>query len=148
LLGKQPLFLNNSHSVIATSHVSIPILAWQNAKNWHKLVVSLKPDEHFHWVMADPFSTQGKFALCLSGESMWPQFQENTLLLVDPDRTPQNRDFIIAYIKKREEIIFRQFIVEEKYRFLKAINPMFPAIQLEDEDTIIGVIIQTRKNYS
>lgn len=148
LLGKQPLFLNNSHSIIAAPHASIPVIEWQNAKNWKKFTASLKPDEYFNWVMVDPSSTQGKFALCLKSESMWPQFQENTLLLIDPERKAQNRDFILAYIKKRDEIIFRQLIVEEKYRFLKAVNTIFPVIQLEEYDTIIGVIIQTRKNYT
>jgi SOS-response transcriptional repressor LexA len=148
LLGKQPLFSNNNHSIIAAPHASIPVIEWQNAKNWQEFALSLKPDKHFNWVMVDPSSTQGKFALCLKGESMWPQFQENTLLLIDPDRKPENRDFILAYIKKRDEIVFRQLIVEEKYRFLKAVNTIFPVIQLEEHDIIVGIIIQTRKNYN
>ncbi len=148
LLGKQPLFLDNNQSIIANAHTSIPVIEWKETKDWEKVINQLKPDGHFDWVMVDPSIDQGRFAIRVNGESMWPQFQTNTILIIAPEKEAKNRDFVIAYIKKNDEIVFRQLIVEDRYKFLKAINNIFPTIQFEDSDKIIGVVIQTRKNYS
>jgi len=148
LLGKQPLFLDSNQSRVAKPHISIPIIEWEAAKSWKKVVSQLKPDMHFDWVMIDPSIDQGKFAICVQGESMWPQFQLNSILVIAPERGAKNRDFVIVHLKKDNEIIFRQLIIENQYKFLKAINSIFPTIQLDNDDKIIGVVIQTRKNYS
>ncbi|HLB43182.1 MAG TPA: XRE family transcriptional regulator [Gammaproteobacteria bacterium] len=147
LLGKQPLFLDNKESIITISHLSIPIITWEETKNWEGIINKLKPDNHFDWVMVDPAIERGKFAIRVDGESMWPQFQTNTILIMVPEKEAKNRDFVIAYIKKSDEVVFRQLIVEGKYKFLKAINTIFPTIQLEDTDKIIGIVIQTRKDF-
>ena len=146
LLGKQPLFDNTGLSTKSRSYTSIPIIEWNDINNWEQVLESIKPDNHFSWILTDPNIDDGKFALTVKGESMWPQFQENTILIADPTRKPKNRDFVVVYIKKNDEILFRQLIVEGKYRFIKAINKMFPTIQLQDCDKVIGVIIQTRNN--
>ena len=147
LLGKQPLYFDSNQTIIATKHSSIPLVDLKETINWKELINRLKPDEHFDWIMVDPSIDEGKFALRVKGESMWPQFQENTILIIDPKKEAKNRDFIIAHIKKNDEIIFRQLIIEDRYRFLKAINNIFPTIQLDDQDKIIGIVIQIRKSY-
>lgn len=147
LLGKQPLFLGANQSMIATVDTSLPIIDWNQAENWQEVVSRLKPDNHFNWTIADPSHKKGSFALRLNGESMWPQFQEKTILIIEPTEQVKNKDFVIAYIKKNDEIIFRQLTLEGKYKFLKAFNPMFPTIQMGDEDKIIGVVIQTKNTY-
>lgn len=147
LLGKQPLFLDENKAIVASNHALIPIIEWRGAKNWETIVSELKPEGHFDWVMIDPSIDHGKFAIRVNGESMWPQFQTNTILIIAPEREPKNRDYVIAYLKKNDDVVFRQLIVEDKYKFLKAINNIFPTIQFESCDRIIGVVIQTRKNY-
>jgi SOS-response transcriptional repressor LexA len=147
LLGVQPLFLDNTHS-IANSHTSIPIIEWKETQDWEKVIAQLKPDGHFDWVMVDPSIDQGKFAIRVNGESMWPQFQTNTILIIAPEKKAKNRDFVIAYVKRNDEVVFRQLIVEGRYKFLKAINNIFPTIEFEESDKIVGVVIQTRKNFS
>lgn len=147
LLGKQPLYIGLNHSVIATQQTSIPIIDLDKSKQWEDIISSLKPDTHFDWIMVDPSIDEGKFAIRIHGESMWPQFQANTILILSPEKEAKNRDFVIAYIKKNNEMVFRQYIVEDRYKFLKAINNIFPTIQLDESDKIIGVVIQTRQTY-
>lgn len=148
LLGKQPLFLDDNKALILNNHISIPIIAWKETKDWENVINQLKPDRHFDWITIDPSVDQAKFAIRINGESMWPQFQTNTILIIAPEKKEKNKDFVIAYIKKSDEIVFRQLIVEDRYKFLKAINNIFPTIQFEDSDKIIGVVIQTRNHYS
>lgn len=148
LLGKQPLF-HHAKSVVSTgSYNSIPIIEWNNLNKWERMLQNIKPDNHFDWILTDPNIATGKFALRVKGDAMWPQFQENTILIIDPTHEEKNRDFVIIYLKKNNEILFRQLVIEGKYKFVKAINDIFPAIQLQESDKIIGVVIQTRNNLT
>lgn len=147
LLGKQPLVRENTRHYFYPNS-SIPIIDWFQAKEWQKYVNHLKPVHHSDWVMVDSHSNQGKFALRVIGESMWPQFQVGTILIVDPNKDTRNRDFCIVYIDRNDEVIFRQFITEGKYSFLKPINDIFPTLEVRKEDKMIGTIIQTRNSYN
>ncbi|OGT26023.1 MAG: hypothetical protein A3I77_02890 [Gammaproteobacteria bacterium RIFCSPLOWO2_02_FULL_42_14] len=148
LLGNQPIFQHTGSSILTGSYTSIPIIEWDNVNNWNRILQSVKPDNHFDWILTDPNIEVGQFALRVKGDSMWPQFQENTILIVDPTREQKNRDFVVVHIKKSNEILFRQLIIDGKYKFIKAINDIFPTIQLQDADKIIGVVIQTRNNLT
>lgn len=146
LLGKQPLFTHTNSEALTSTYISIPVIEWECANNWENTLHKTKPDNHFDWILTDPNIEIGKFALRVKGDSMWPQFQENTVLIIDPTREQKNRDFVVVYIKKSDEILFRQLLIEGKNKFLKAINDIFPTIQLQASDKIIGIVIQTRNN--
>jgi SOS-response transcriptional repressor LexA len=147
LMGKQPLISNENNLLINTNSTLIPIIELHNAKNWEKKITKLTTKIHNKWLIINPTLDEGKFAVCINADSMWPQFQVNTLLIISPNKEAKNRDFVIAHLKINDEIVFRQLIVENKNKFLKAINDMFPIIKLSSTDKIIGVITQTRKNY-
>lgn len=146
LLGKQPLFSNNNQKIIADVNKSLPILHWKDVQNWEKTIDLLKTKNHLDWITLDS-NEKGSFALKVFGESMWPQFQENTILIIDPTRAVKNRDFVVVYIKKNKEIVFRQLIIDGTYKLLKAVNTIFPIIEIDPSDKIIGVVIQTRNCY-
>ena len=147
LLGKQRVMKGNEQSTVVNTQSFIPIIEWNEAKNWENAICLYDPNRCLNWIMLDSVIEQGRFALQVNGESMWPQFQDNTVLIVAPKVTAKSRDFVVVYIKNREEIVFRQLILEGGYVFLKAINNIFPVIQLDKADKIIGVVIQTRKNF-
>ncbi len=77
---------------------------------------------------------------------MFPQFYENTILIIDTNQAPKNRDFVIAYCHDNKETLFRQLIVDGSYKFLKPINTIFPTLQIKELDQIIGLVVQSRNN--
>ncbi len=79
---------------------------------------------------------------------MWPNFEIGTLLIIDPEKKPINRSFVLTHIHDRDEIIFRQLIIDGQYKILKALNPIFPSIEVQSNDKIIGSVIETRCNYN
>lgn len=147
LLGKQPLLINNCQNLFKTTNIELPIIDWTKATKWEVQIQNLNHENHFDWVMIDPSIETGLFALKVQGESMWPQFAENTVLIIDPKKQAKNKDFVIVYIKQSDEIFFRQLIIEGKYKFLKAINVIFPTISIGSDDIIIGVVLQARNDY-
>lgn len=137
LLGVKPILLEKEQAPTTM----IPLLDWDETKNWAAAVAAFYP------MVIHSESVQADFALTFKGESMAPQFQEPTLLLVSTTRPAKNNDYVIAHLHQRDEIVFRKLIVENNYKILKALNRIFPPIQLEPADKIIGTIIQTRTNY-
>lgn len=147
LLGKQPIFNKTSESsLLATMRTSIPIIEWTQANSWETITSNLTPNSHPDWILSEPELEGGKFSLRVKGDSMWPLFQEKTLLIIDPAKEPKNRDYVIVHLHKDNEILFRQLTIEGKYKFIKSINEIFPTLQLDPFDKIIGVVIQTRSN--
>jgi len=150
LLGLKPLLLEKEHAVsINDNKDQIPILDWDDAKDWQKAIERIKDKENRsqNWILNNSGDDAAEFALLLKGESMWPQFQENALLIISTRREVKNNDFIIAHIMSRDEIVFRKLIIENKYKILKANNRIFPSIHLESEDKIIGTVIQSINNH-
>ncbi len=82
----------------------MPIIDWKEILNWKDALKRLKPENHFDWIMVDPSIDKGLFALKVSGESMCPNFQENTILIIDPNKIPKNKDFVISLIKNTKKL--------------------------------------------
>jgi len=146
LIGKQPL-LDNSQDIISTTNSLIPIIELDEAFNWQQIISGITPSNHSDFIVIDQSTCQGKFAIRVTGESMWPQFQPNTVLIISTEKVTKNRDFVIAHLKKSNEVVFRQMIIDGSYKFLKAINSLFPTITFEADDNLIGTVIQTRINF-
>ena len=148
LLGKQPLIENKESPTAPTLAGSIPVLTWNDLKLYEKNRSQLSTEAYTDQIKLEPSIQNGDFAVKVSGDSMWPHFQENTLLIIDSQKEPKNRDFVLAYIKNDEQTLFRQLIIDGKYKFLKAVNSIFPTIQIAGDDKILGVIVQTRNDYT
>lgn len=147
LLGKQPIFYSPSENISAPVGTKLPIIDWSNIRNWKETIKELKTQHNNDWILVDSSIEKGLFAFKITGESMWPNLQDNSIVIIDPERKAKNKDFVVAHIKAMDDVVVRQLIIEGKYNFLKASNPIFPIIQIEDSDDIIGVIVQTRNNY-
>lgn len=141
LLGKQ---LPNGFQKTTSG---IPVLKWEEVLCWEKHIHQGDFSDNEELIMRDPTIQDGKFCLRVKSDAMSPQFQENSILIVDPEKEAANRDFVITYRVKTDEVLFRELLIDEKYRFLKAANALFPSIELQKNDKIIGVVIQARNNF-
>mgnify|MGYP001594862349 FL=1 len=80
------------------------------------------------------------YALRVTGDSMEPEFLEGHILIVDPAMPPQHGAYVI--IDYQGETTFRQFIVENGRKFLKALNNVYPAVELVENYSVRGVVVQ------
>ncbi|MGD9153416.1 MAG: S24 family peptidase [Gammaproteobacteria bacterium] len=142
LLGNQPINAPNTPSK------QIPIISWDAVNTWDAIKQNLSISNHKSWVSSTNLNkAENNFAIKITGDAMWPLFAENTILIIDPDKQPKNRDFVLAYRGKNNETIFRQLIMEGQYKFLTAVNEIFPTVKLQDKDQIIGVLVQAIHDY-
>lgn len=125
----------------------VRIIDWEQACNWKNILSDSEMLKTSKRISIDSASNQNIFALNVVGDAMSPQFHEGTILIVDPDKTPKNRDFVIACVDETQDVMFRQLFTEGKFRFLKAANHTFSSYEMKQNDKIIGVVIQARNEF-
>lgn len=126
----------------------MPILDWNEAVEWQQYLHLEKTQIKRNYIEAPDFSTQeSKFSLKVIGDAMTPQFPENTLLIIDPHKEIQNRDFVIVRLDHIDQVVFRQLWIDGQYKCLRANNNLFPNLVLQDKDKIIGVVVEGRSTF-
>lgn len=138
LLGKQALEADQQHQTqSATKITQIPILDINQTLDWEQQTKN--PNQ------SNTISSQtGQFAVKVTGEAMWPQFSEGTLLIIDTKKEPKNRDFVLVYIRNDDVVLFRKLLSDSSLRYVEAINKQFPTINLNSRDLIVGVVVESR----
>ena len=104
-----------------------------------------KKEERF--LEVEPTINNQCIAFEVKGDSMWPQFMEGILVIVDTSLEAKNRDFVIYLLANSNQIVLRQFIDEEQNKILKPINYAYKSIQIEEQDIYIGTVIQAKNDF-
>ncbi|HVV67491.1 MAG TPA: S24 family peptidase [Gammaproteobacteria bacterium] len=144
LKGLEPIPWLEPNNPQATGWTEIPIYDWQEAAS------AEHPEEAEKKLFTDAAISEQGFALIMKDASMEPQFPKNTLLIVDPARTPKDRSFVVVKLENYPEVVFRQLILDGPDHYLKPTSPDFERFKMTlmgSKDKIIGVLVQTRKNY-
>ena len=87
------------------------------------------------------------FALRALGDSMVPEFEHGTVLIIDPEAVVKDGSYVIA--KVAGEFIFRQLRMYNDKYFLQPLNDLYETIEIKGLEELEGVIIQSgsrRKN--
>ena len=85
------------------------------------------------------------FALRVAGDSMAPDFMEGSILIIEPELSPQAGDYVIAK-NGSDETTFKQLVKDGSDWYLKPINPRYPIKPLGDS-RIIGVVRAVEKRF-
>lgn len=85
------------------------------------------------------------FALRVAGDSMAPDFIEGSILIIEPELSPQAGDYVIAK-NGSDETTFKQLVKDGADWYLKPINPRYPIKPLGDS-RIIGVVRAMEKRF-
>jgi SOS-response transcriptional repressor LexA len=84
------------------------------------------------------------YALKIMDCSMAPRFEIGTLLIIDPESTPRENDFVIVATKFSENPIIRQLIKKnESLTLMPSNTTLYKEIPLNQDDKILGVLRQT-----
>ncbi len=139
LIGETPLDLPNFNQQENSNVISqIPFYSMLSLSN------AIKKTNSNHAYTDQPISSKG-FATRITDTTMQPQFPPNTLLIIEPDRTPKNGDYIIAYNEMDKIATFKQLLIDSKQQFLKPLNADFPINPFYNH-IILGVMIQAKIN--
>jgi SOS-response transcriptional repressor LexA len=68
-------------------------------------------------------------------------FQQNSYIIVDPNKTPLHGKFVVTASVNKSEAILRQYIEEGGTIYLKPLNPQYPLMQFDRTTKLLGVVI-------
>lgn len=80
------------------------------------------------------------FALRVIGDSMAPEFLDGHIVIVDPAMPAESGAYVI--VDYAGETTFRQLVIEEGRRYLRALNDRYPAVEIVGESRLRGVVVQ------
>ena len=98
------------------------------------------------WVESPSSAGKHSFWLRVIGDSMTSphgmSIPEGMLILVEPDLEARNGSLVVA--KVNGEVTFKKLVIDAGRRFLKPLNPAYPAIDIDDRTHIVGVVKEAK----
>lgn len=138
--------LDPIHSIEKIS--KLIFLDWMDAIRWPANKNKFKNSERV--LTSAPVSSKA-YVLRVKDLSMEPIFMPGTFLIVDPEKQPKDRSYVIAKISGYAEPIFRQLIINAKNRYLKPLTPdlkKYKMTPLNCDDLIIATLVQATRNFA
>lgn len=126
---------------------TIPIIQWDMLVTWPPQ--DLRNLQLKEIVLNKPVANNS-FALIMQNESAELQFPENSLLIFDSGKNPKDRDFVIVYMRKENNILFNRLFIDNGVPYIKQhlSDGDFKLTKLDtDNDRIIGTLIEVRIEY-
>ncbi len=80
------------------------------------------------------------YALRVLGDSMLPEFEEGSIIVIDPAGAISDGSYVIAV--HDDEYIFRQLRIHEERYYLQPLNDLYDTVEIAGPDQIKGVVSQ------
>ncbi|WP_301271698.1 LexA family transcriptional regulator [Halomonas sp. XH26] len=115
---------------------SIPLATWVEAS-----AKFIGPRDSY--VYGPSWVSHNAFALLVHGLSMAPDYPPGSIIVVDPDITPQSGDDVVAFPSSSlNEPMFGRLSIESDSRMaLVPLNSQYPATIAEQSGRVIGVVV-------
>lgn len=145
--------MNQSHvantvPVVSASTRRAPVISWVQAGAWTETIDLYAPGYADAWEDVDAKDGPSVFWLKVVGDSMTAPYgisvPEGFLIKVDPDRQPENGCLVVAKLADSQEATFKKLVLDAGQKFLKPLNPSYPAIQVNGNCRIVGVVTEIK----
>jgi SOS-response transcriptional repressor LexA len=141
LIGNAPL---SAASVQRQQWAKVPLLALDEVLAWLEHRASIMPTA---FVATDSGISKNTYAIQLNDSTMQPRFVEGTLLIINPEDTAEDQDFVVVHTSDQKRVTCKQFLSDGETQYLKPLNPDFPIIQMNKNHRILGRMVQARFDY-
>ena len=148
LIGRAPLYRAS-----LVKFVQVPRLTLNQIKDINHVLSSITFVNHNDWMLLEYNNIQNKtskfnlFAIKVESDAMLPYFDDKTTAIIDTLAKVCNRKYVLVHIANTNEIVLRQIFIDGNTQVLKPINDIFESIKLTADDTIIGVVVQTKRDF-
>ena len=117
-----------------------PVLSWVQAGTWNEAREPPTAAERLNCPLPCGPDT---FVLKVAGESMAPRFPDGDYIFVDPDVPAESGKFVVVRRPDDGAATFKQLVVEDGRRYLKAANPAWPEpiVEAHPDAAVCGVVV-------
>jgi len=126
--------------------IRIPLISWVQAGGWKDAADPYARGTADEWVTTHSKVGRLAFALRVRGDSMTnprgePSFPDGTVIVVDPHRPADSGSLVVARLERDQEATFKRLAIDGGQRLLVPLNPQFPAIPIDQDCTMCGVVV-------
>ncbi len=151
LLGELPLSVDDrgNQPQECRSWKRVPILSWQEAVA-HRLDFFYEQSVSSSHIATDADVGTCSYALSVESCSLEPLFPLGTVLVVDPERTAQDGDFVIVRLGDSQIACLRRIVFDGSEHYYKSLNPAFDQEKVVKKlagDQVLAVVVQAKRNY-
>lgn len=155
LIGEEPLPAGSSDESpvhVSTQHKGwnqVPLISWEDALGWPERLADYQHSSDAEFVPTDANVSNMAYSLSIKGSNMEPLFPEGTKIIVEPNRQPQDRDFVIVRLKDTTEAQLKQVVIQGNNRYLKSLAPAEAQNQNQfgEDDKFLGVMAQAKVDF-
>ena len=142
-MGKPPGWMDEERSYETGSFPpggGHPLLSWAQAAIWSEAREPPTAAERLNCPLPCGPDT---FVLKVAGESMAPRFPDGDYIFVDPDVPAESGRFVVVGRPDDGAATFKQLVVEDGRRYLKAANPAWPEpiVEMQPDAAVCGVVV-------
>jgi SOS-response transcriptional repressor LexA len=127
---------------------AVPLISWVQAGAWSDVSDPHAPGVADDWLPCPVRHGPNTYALRVRGESMFnpdgkPSYSDGDIIFVDPSREAHHGDRVVVRLDDQAEVTFKQLLVEDGRKMLKALNPDWKPryIEINGNATMAGVVI-------
>lgn len=138
---------------VSTQHKGwnqVPLITWEDALVWPERLTEYKNSIECEYVPTDANVSNVAYSLRVQGSNMEPLFPEGTKIIIEPNRQPQDRDFVVVRMNGSAEAQIKQIVIQGEQRFLKSIVPAAGTHEqnlLGENDKFLGVMAQAKVDF-
>jgi len=82
------------------------------------------------------------YGVILNTEAMSPRFPAGSVIIFDAHAKPRDGDFVLVNMSDYPEPLFRQLLITESSIYLNAHNPKFDRLLLDNQNSMMGKLVQ------
>lgn len=86
------------------------------------------------------------YALRIRGDSMEPGIIDGSIIIVDPDRRPENGQIVVVRQNHDTEATVKRLVMDGSKRYLRPDNPRYPILEASEDAVYCGVAVQVMRD--
>lgn len=139
----------NANAEILAPSKKVPVIDMVAAGDWTETVDPYPVGDAEDWQECPVPHGENTFAVRISGESMMPKFEHGEIVFCDPSQQPENKDYVIAKLSDENQATFKQLVMEDGQKMLKALNPKWPTqyVAINGNCHIVGKVIARLEKF-
>lgn len=123
----------------------VPLISLTQAGRWAEVDPPSLFDAAYRWTSHVAEVGPRAYAVQVSGDVMEPEISDGSILIVDPDRVPEDGQVVIVRHQGDETPSVKRLVIDGSRRYLKPDNARYPVVSGEPNDVYCGVVVQVIK---
>lgn len=140
-LIRHPLDKPNTVSYSANQIHKLPLISKVQAGEWMDNANPYEIGDYENTIETTEKVSSMSYALKITGDSMMPTIPDNSIIIVDPMRQPENGQVVVVRQNGDTEATVKRLVVDGSKKYLKPDNERYPIMEVLPDANFCGVAV-------